>query len=305
MKNTHLIHPDIFSISEPYPALLLDAYGVFWGGNLFGLFPYAKEAMKELVSSGKAVGILSNSTQLSSKEIMKLEKNGLIKDVHYHFMITSGDVTRDLFLQNRLPFKTEKMKYYLFCGDHPKFSSHTAIFQDSPYSETGTLGDADFIYIHIPHIKGEDETNPEKFRKQVQEIAASGLPMVCANPDRVAHEGDPPRPVVRQGSIALLYEEYGRPVFYIGKPFETVYRKAMHSFSSLGIKSPEQVLMVGDTPETDIKGARTFGMKSALITEEGNMADRISRLGFDQVIQNLSHNEFPDYFVKTLGSYDI
>lgn len=60
-------HSNLHSISHSYPAILLDAYGVFWGGNEVGLLPGSKEAMRSLVIQGKIVGILSNTTQLAAK----------------------------------------------------------------------------------------------------------------------------------------------------------------------------------------------------------------------------------------------
>ena len=123
------------------------------------------------------------------------------------------------------------------------------------------------------------------------------LPMVCANPDRFAHEGKPPKAVVRQGSIAAIYEEMGGQVHYIGKPDNQAYSIAMKSFLQLEIFNPAEILMVGDTPETDIRGARQFGMSSALITQTGMMADRISRQGWENVMRNLSANDHPDFFI--------
>ena len=37
----------------PFKGILLDAYGVFWGGNDIGPFPEAIETMKTLVTQGK------------------------------------------------------------------------------------------------------------------------------------------------------------------------------------------------------------------------------------------------------------
>ena len=101
-----IIFPDLLSISDKFEGILLDAYGVFWGGNAYGLLPGSKEVMEELVASGKIVGVLSNSTQLAAKETEKLQKHGLIQGKHYHFFITSGEVIRHLFLHDRLPFPT-------------------------------------------------------------------------------------------------------------------------------------------------------------------------------------------------------
>ncbi|MBS0625519.1 MAG: TIGR01459 family HAD-type hydrolase [Verrucomicrobia bacterium] len=275
----------ILRISAPYQGVLLDAYGVFWGGNSFGVFPGAKEAMEKLVSSGKIVGILSNSTQLAAKEIHKIQQHGLIQNVHYHFLVTSGEVARDLFLNEKLPFGN---KFWLFGGPHPKYSSHEAIFQGTRFVETAHIEEADFIYISIPHLNGEDQTDPEAFRKSLETLKR--LPMVCPNPDLFAHEGNPPRAVVRQGSIAKMYEEMGGQVFYIGKPHSQAYIMAMNFFAQHNCSNPRDILMVGDTPETDIRGARNFGMPSALITKTGIMAERDPNTLAD----------IPDYFIERL-----
>lgn len=292
--------PGIIVISNRFTGILLDAYGVFWGGNDFGLLPGTKEAMEKLVLDHKIVGILSNSTQLAAKEINKLNRHGLIKGKHFHFLITSGEITRSIFLNKQLPFETPKNKYWLFGGVHPKFSSHEAIFQDTVYTETTDINDADFIFVSVPHIKGEDQIDPSLFQEEIETLVKSNLPMVCSNPDQFAHEGNPPKAVVRQGSIAILYEHLGGKVFYIGKPHKAVYVTAMNEFHKHNITNPSDILMVGDTPETDIRGARHFGISSALVTQTGIMADRISKKGFNKAMAELSPNDSPDYLIERL-----
>lgn len=294
------VFPGIARVSDPFKGILLDAYGVFWGGNDFGLLPGSKDVMEKFVAIGKIVGILSNSTQLASKEINKLHLNGLIQGKHFHFLITSGEVARNIFLNEKLPFETPGNKYYLFGGVHPKFSSHQAILQDTIYSETSDINEADFIYISIPQINGEDQINPELFRKEIEKLKTKNLPMICPNPDQFAHEGKPPRAVVRQGSIARIYEEMGGQVFYIGKPHHKPFAIAMSHFQQHNVTKPKEILMVGDTPETDIRGARRFGMSSALVTQTGIMADRISHNGLERALKALSPHDSPDYFIGRL-----
>lgn len=296
-SSTIEVYPGFASISERYDAILLDAYGVFWGGNATGLLPGSMEAMEKLVASGKIVGILSNSTQLASKEINKLNAHGLIQGKHFHFLITSGEVTRDIFLNQQLPFKTPNNKFWLFGGIHPKYSPPHAIFENTVYLHTEHIDEADFIYISVPHINGEDQLEPDAFKKDVEILREKNLPMVCSNPDLFAHEGNPPRPVVRQGSIAALYEQMGGQVFYIGKPHENAFLMAMNEFKRYDITNPHEILMVGDTPETDIRGARQFGMNSVLITQTGIMADRISHHGFENTMNNLPPADYPDYLI--------
>lgn len=287
------MYDSILDIAEPYDGILLDAYGVFWGGNAIGLLPGAKGAMQELVARGKIVGVLSNATQLPPAEIAKVGKQGLLLGSHFHFYITSGEVAKGIFLRGELPFQTPKKKYYLFSDTHPKYSSPYTLFEGSIFQETKEIEQADFIYLPTPHLQGEDQTDPELFREFVQKVIPYKLPMVCANSDRFAHEGIPARVVVRQGSVAMLYEELGGKVFYIGKPSYLSFFAAIQAFQSHGILDPTKILMVGDTPETDIRGARGAGMASALITETGLMQQRSHT--------SLPSGDTPTHFIKKLA----
>lgn len=292
---THIL-PNLLSISHRYPAICLDAYGVFWNGNSLGLLPGSKEVMHKLVAEGKSVAIFSNSTQLASKEIEKLEKHGLRKDEHFHFLITSGQIAREIFLNHDLPIAIPRKKYWVFCSNHPKINPHHALFENTPFSETREIQEADFIYVGIPHIQGVDQTDLSPFKAAVASLKNCRLPMVCANPDRFAHEGNPPRAVVRQGSIAALYQEMGGDVFYIGKPSLHAYQTVEKLFKK---HRGREILMVGDTPETDIQGAKRIGWDSALITKTGNMADRIAK--HQDALSEIPESDRPTYFLKQMA----
>ncbi len=300
MITSQEIYSGVLSVSSQYPALLLDAYGVFWGGNDHGILSGSPEVMEQLVADGKIVGILSNSTQAAAKEIDKLKQHGLLLGRHFHFLLTSGEVVRHAVLKQDLGFKTPNNTYWLFGGVHPKFASHKAIFENSVYQESADCQNADFIYISVPHKNGEDQTDPEVFRSDLQEALKTNLPMLCPNPDQFAHEGKPPRAVVRQGTIAKMYEEMGGKVYFIGKPHMRVYSFALEEFNKHKISDPKQILMVGDTPETDICGALQAGMGSALILQTGNMADVVARKGLQRAMQELSKTCMPTYFINRL-----
>lgn len=302
MSSTPQIHLNLAQISKNFKGILLDAYGVFWGGNEMGLLPGSKETMEKLVSSGKVIGILTNSTQLATKEINKLHLHGIMEGIHFHFLVTSGEVARSIFLNEKLPFQTPRKRFWVFGGVHPRFSFHHAIFQDTSYTETLDLSEADFIYAGIPHIQGEDQTSPEIFLPEIEELRKKNLPMVCSNPDRFVHEGKPPKAVVTQGSIAAMYEKMGGQVYYIGKPYPKAYSMAMKNFHKQKISNLSEILMVGDTPETDIRGASNFGMSSALTTQTGMMAERISNHGLDNVMRHLSPLDHPDFFIERFAN---
>ena len=79
-----------------------------------------------------------------------------------------------------------------------------------------------------------------------------------------------------------------------------MYMAAMSSFSETGLSDPKKILMVGDTPETDIRGAKNFGMPSALIVKSGIMADRIAQ--DEKSLQQLAAKDFPNFFIEYLAT---
>jgi HAD superfamily hydrolase (TIGR01459 family) len=280
---------------DRYSAYILDAYGVFWGGNEVAVFPHAEELMRTLVQQGKIVVILSNSTQLASLEVKKFHTHGLIQEEHFHCVITSGELARAQLLNNTLPSPTQKKCFYVLGGAHPHFPNALALFHDTGYTMTESLDDADFIYLSVPHINGEDVVDPELFTEQVRSVLPRKLPLLCANPDRFAHEGKPPRAVVRQGSLAALYEQLGGEVYYIGKPYPNAYTETLNRLSQYTITSPSHILMIGDTPETDILGGNRAGVHTALITATGMFMERC--LINKNALHTLKSDETPTYFV--------
>ena len=81
--------------------------------------------------------------------------------------------------------------------------------------------------------------------------------MICPNPDRFAHEGKPPQAVVRQGSIAALYEELGGRVVYLGKPAALAYETAMHHFHHHHICNTEAAIAASPKPQINQKTKST------------------------------------------------
>ena len=288
-------------IDYQFPALFLDAWGVFWAGNTHGAFPGSQQTMEALVGLGKKIGIVSNSTELSDVEIAKFARHGFIKGKHFHFLITSGDVARSVFTSNTPPFQTLNKKFALFCPLHPRYSKPSSLFAGTSWQETNDYSEADFIYINVPNIDGKNQEDKEVFRPLIQKFLQFKKPMVCANPDLYAHEESPPRPVVRQGTIAAMYEEMGGQVYYIGKPHHQIYRAAFDSLQRVHPTRKEEILMVGDTPETDIRGARAFGINSALITQTGIMGERMARQKIE-VLHSLPSTDLPLILIERFAS---
>ena len=72
------------------------------------------------------------------------------------------------------------------------------------------------------------------------------------------------------GALADYYSNAGGKVIYIGKPY-----KEFFNFSLRNLKfKKKKVLMIGDNTQTDIAGARKYGIKSALVLDGFNINER-------------------------------
>lgn len=254
------------TIAERFNVVLFDAYGVF---NINGILPpHTLKVMEDLVSSGKKVGIVSNTTQISAVAEASYAKKGLVKGKHYHIFVTSGQMVHDSIQAQTL--EVPGARYYVF--GTPNFQNPDPIpslFSNSAYIRVNTPREADFIYCGIPQIHGEDRVNLEDFRPLLEELSQTKLPMLCANPDMKGLEDG--RFVIRQGSISQVYKELGNQVVYYGKPDSRIIDRAIALLG--GNKS--ETLMVGDTLVTDILAANRAGVKSCLTISGGITEDAL------------------------------
>jgi HAD superfamily hydrolase (TIGR01459 family) len=93
-----------------------------------------------------------------------------------------------------------------------------------------------------------------------------GLPMICANPDRVVEHGD--RLIYCGGALGDLYEARGGKVLMAGKPYRPIYDQALALAEEAAGHSLDRrrILGIGDSVRTDAMGASQFGIDLLFIT---------------------------------------
>jgi HAD superfamily hydrolase (TIGR01459 family) len=93
-----------------------------------------------------------------------------------------------------------------------------------------------------------------------------GLPMICANPDKVVEVGD--RLELCAGALADRYAEMGGEVVMAGKPFPPIYEAALELLANArGVEiGRSRVLAIGDSARTDATGAARMGIDFLFIT---------------------------------------
>jgi NagD protein len=117
-----------------------------------------------------------------------------------------------------------------------------------------------------PHyvVVGEGAISMEKLSK-AHECIERGARLLATNPDNWCPVSDEKTRPGAGSTAAFLEASTGRRAYYLGKPNGFMFQQARRKLGGFAGSAPEQVIMIGDTMETDIRGAFEAGMQSYLV----------------------------------------
>jgi len=113
-------------------------------------------------------------------------------------------------------------------------------------------------------VVGEGPAAMEKLSK-AHECLEKGARLLTTNPDNwcpVSREKTRPG---AGATAAFLEASTGKRAYYLGKPNGYMFHRARRKLAELGINPFETVVMIGDTMETDVRGAVEAGMQAFLV----------------------------------------
>lgn len=236
-------------LAGKYPIVLCDIWGVVHNGVRAHL--RAVDALERFRREGGTVALITNAPRPAASVEDHLAELAVSRAA-YDVIVTSGDVIRDLAASSRLERMFHlgpKRDLPLFCGldvervapDHAQAVMCTGLYDD------------------------EAET-PEDYRAMLGDLARRGLPLYCANPDRVVQRGEDL--VYCAGALAALYRQLGGTVIIAGKPHSPIYDRALNEIASFIGRQPARsdILAIGDGIATDIQGAASNGMDAMFVT---------------------------------------
>ncbi|TNE39858.1 MAG: TIGR01459 family HAD-type hydrolase [Alphaproteobacteria bacterium] len=234
-----------------YKAFIVDLWGVVHNGRK--PYPGALDCLHKFRKKGGKVILVSNAPRTHDYVVEYLENMG-VKRGDYDYILTSGDITRSVLEnQDHDLIRNRGRKFYQIGATRDK-----GLDDGLDYSRVMEVAAADFL-ICTGLVDDTTET-PEDYRRLLSEALSKDLPMLCANPDLTVMRGE--EMIYCAGSIAALYEEMGGRVALFGKPLAETYRRAM---AILGLNDASDILAIGDSIRTDIKGANEAGIDSVLV----------------------------------------
>ncbi|MGJ4886733.1 TIGR01459 family HAD-type hydrolase [Bradyrhizobium sp. HKCCYLRH3099] len=240
------------AIADRFDHVLLDQWGTLHDGRT--VFPAALECLARLKRAHKPTLVLSNSGKRARSNAERLARLG-VNSAAYDGILTSGEVTwTGLRDRTRAPFTD--------CGDTCFLISRggdRSLIEDLDIVTVDDMREADFILLGG---LDDDLAEPDLWRDQFARAAARRVPMICANPDLMMFgaSGLVPAP----GTLARAYAWLGGAVTFVGKPHAPIFEAALEQ---LGRPDPRRVLMIGDSLDHDVAGARAMGLQTLLLAD--------------------------------------
>jgi len=247
------VQPPIFKyISQTlndYDLFLFDLWGVVVEND--ELYPGVVESINKILRQKKGF-FVSNAPRPAFAMKDRLQNWGF-ENVTEEMIITSGDIARELILEEAKKLKREKLKIFHLGDD-----KNDEILSRFDYIVTHDHKEADVFLLSLHRDENE---NIREFDTLLQNVAKQdSILTICANPDISIPKGN----IIRYcaGYFAQIIEKNGGKVVYTGKPKDIMYK---HVFKKAGKILKNRILMIGDTFETDILGAQNSGIDSALV----------------------------------------
>ena len=238
-------------LAKHFDAFILDIWGVLMDG--VAPYPGAAECLQEIQNVGKRVILLSNAPRRASLVSKRLQSIG-ISSTLYDQILTSGEASRRALAERTDPPIAALGRQYFYIGP----DRDQGLLKGLDYICTNNLEKADFV-LATGVVNDNDKL--DQYEMDLRNAAAHQVPLICANPDHVVVRQNGTR-VLCAGAIAQKFEEMGGITHYFGKPHATFYQPCLNQLNNV---SPNRILAIGDTLRTDVKGAQTAGLTTALV----------------------------------------
>src|SRR5881296_3220962 len=113
-------------------------------------------------------------------------------------------------------------------------------------------------------VVGEGAVTMERLAKAHEHIER-GARLLATNPDNWCPVSSEKTRPGAGATAAFLESSTGRRAYYLGKPNGYMFHRARRKLGEFALRQPDEVVMIGDTMETDIRGAVEAGMQAFLV----------------------------------------
>ena len=239
-------------IMEKYSTVILGLRGVITDGN--NIDADVINALISMKRQGMNVVVLSNTTKRTESVIRFLHEKKVPLAV-FDSIVTAGEIVHYQLKVKNTEFDKIGKSYYRL-GDR----SYTGVFSGlTEYNEVSSLAQADFVYIE--NVAKENDTI-DNYIPILEHAASLNIPMLCVGNDTSTYVDG--KIILGAGAIAEQYAILGGKIITKGKPDTKLFA---YTIDGLPNVKKDNILVIGDSLPTDIKGAKLLGVDSMLISK--------------------------------------
>ncbi|GAB4418494.1 MAG: hypothetical protein OHK0039_29980 [Bacteroidia bacterium] len=257
------------SVVKRYKAVFFDAYGVL--KNYKGLITGMDHTLRYLAERQIGIFVLTNDASRSPQQLAdKFAAIGL-PELTADKIISSGMLAREYL---RLKVRAGRIAY-LGTPDSAHYLKALGL-------DVVSIGDLDLDEIDdiraVVFLDDEGFDWNHDLNKTINLLRATNIPVVVANTDR-AYPVSKHMINIAIGGIADMMEDItGKRFIRFGKPDAQMFNFALEHVRKEHDLQRSDILMVGDTLQTDILGGNKFGLDTALVLTGNTLPDQASFL---------------------------
>lgn len=277
--------PDLATVleTEDIAAVVLDAYGVLHTGSR--AIPGAAEAIADIRRRGLPVRILTNDvTHEPAGVAAGLQRRGL--DIRADEVVSGRDLLPDALatVGGGVGWGVIAIHPREIVARHPGLTVMETLADGAPEDWDALDG---IVLVDCFHF------TPDDVAMFARLMARRPRPLIIPNPDVTCpYDG---ALTIEPGALGLAaVRQHGAAVHFLGKPFPGIYERLKAGFPGV---SAARLLMVGDSPHTDILGARGAGLR-CLLVQSGLLA------GQDAARRFAESGLWPDFLAPAIGGVD-
>jgi HAD superfamily hydrolase (TIGR01450 family) len=253
------------SLVERYRVVFFDAYGVL--KNARGVMQGVPDLLSWLIQQGKDIYVITNDASRSPAQMAASyvhPEHGIL--IPESKNISSGLLAKD-FLRSKV--RTGRVAYL----GKPSSAFYIESAGLTPVHISACRSTEDVAAIALLDDEGFDWFRDINLTLNL--MRRVNAPVVVANAD-LAYPVNEHEVGLAVGSLATMLERIvGKAFIRFGKPDAMMFS---HAFACAHDNVPDlrksDILMVGDTLETDILGANTFGLDTALVLSGNTRAEQ-------------------------------
>jgi HAD superfamily hydrolase (TIGR01450 family) len=254
---------DFKSIIDKYKVIFFDAFGVLKNYN--GILPGIEKTFEYLEAQGKEYYIVTNDASRSPAQLAESYHKAGLDLISADKIVSSGMLTKE----------------YLDLQVKDGIVAYLGTTQSAHYIESSGLKTLPVSEINNDNI---DKVNALVFlddegfdwakdlNKTVNLIRKRTIPVIVANTDRAYPLTVTDVSIAIGGIAAMIESVVGKQFIRFGKPDSQMFMFAYDLVRSKAAINKTEIVMVGDTLNTDILGGNKFGLDTVLVLSGNTLA---------------------------------